>query len=175
MNIAQDRNPKSGKGIVPKRPDVRQRAIKPLTGATQKTTIIMNTKTSETKEQYKARQAKEEQQYKDSKKKKNPNHRVTPNLTPRGRDILMRLQNKSLDTEGERSYTLNEDIVNSRRMNKHELAEAHRRNIEKVDKLKKDLEIMAKESERKLIETIEAKKKEKEESKEPSKLKENES
>lgn len=93
----------------------------------------------QTKEEYKARQAKEEQLYKDSKLKKNPNHRVTPNLTPRGRDILMRLQNKSIDTDGERSYTLNEDIVNSRRMNKHELAEAHRRNNAKIEELKKTL------------------------------------
>lgn len=85
-------------------------------------------------------QERSKQMEKDFKKKKiNPNHIVTPNLTPRGRDILMRLKSKSLDTTGERSYTLNEDIVNSRFMSKHELIQASKRNNEKIDQLKNQL------------------------------------
>lgn len=97
----------------------------------------MTTKTVSNKEEYKAKQQEMEREFK--KKKKNPNHVVTPNLTPRGKDILMRLQNKSLDLEGDRSYTLNEDIVNARRMNKHQLMEAARQNESKIQGLQKTL------------------------------------
>lgn len=90
-----------------------------------------------TKEEF---QAKSKQMERDFKKRKiNPKHIVTPNLTPRGRDILMRLKNKSLDTTGEKSYTLNEDIVNSRFMSKHELIQASKKNNEKIGKLKDQL------------------------------------
>lgn len=90
------------------------------------------------KKDFQEKQKKMEQDYK--RKSKNPNHIVHPNLTPRGRDILMRLQNKSLDTEGNRQYTMNEDIVNARTMSVQELRAAAQRNQAKIEQLRASLE-----------------------------------
>lgn len=99
----------------------------------------MTTKQVKTKADFQAKHAQEKKDFLKNKKRKNPNHVVTPNLTPRGRDIKMRLQNKSLDTEGERSYTLNEDIVNTRFMSKHELRAAAEANQKKINSIQESL------------------------------------
>lgn len=75
---------------------------------------------------------------------KNPKYTVHPNLTPRGKDILRRLQNKSLDTTGERSYTLNEEIVNARLKSRHELFADARANQAKINNLQNSLKENAK-------------------------------
>lgn len=90
-----------------------------------------------TKAEYKAKQEKAELEFR--RRSKNPNHIVRPGLTPRGSDILMRLNNKSLDLTGERSYTLNEDIVNAKNMSRHELIHAAKLNQEKISKLQNSL------------------------------------
>lgn len=75
---------------------------------------------------------------------RNPKFTVHPNLTPRGRDILLRLQNKSLDVTGERSYTLNEEIVNARLKSRHELFADARANQAKINNLQNSLKENAK-------------------------------
>lgn len=91
-----------------------------------------------TKEEYQNKQKQLEKDYR--AKPKNPKYNVTPNLTPRGTDIIKRLQNKSLDTTGERSYTLNEDIVNARMKNKQELIRDAQNNASRIKDLKESLE-----------------------------------
>lgn len=91
-----------------------------------------------TKEEFQEKQKQLEKDYRT--KPKNPKYKVTPNLTPRGIDIIMRLQNKSLDTTGERSYTLNEDIVNARMKSKHEIIKDAQKNASRIKGLKDSLE-----------------------------------
>lgn len=105
----------------------------------------MTTKQVKTKEDFKEKMSTLEQEF--ITRKKHPKYRVSPNLTPRGRDILMRLNNKSLSLQGERSYTQNEEIVNARLMSKHELKAAATDNARKIDGLKKGLEEQFKKAE----------------------------
>lgn len=78
-------------------------------------------------------------------KKKDSKYRVKPNLTPRGKDIMMRLKNRSLNAIGGDNYTLDEEIVETRRLDKVELINRARLNHEKIKGLETKAENLSKE------------------------------
>lgn len=72
-------------------------------------------------------------------KPKNTKYKVHPNLTPRGKDIMIRLRNKSLVTSGGDNYTLDDEIVRASRYNKKDLINKARENAEKIQGYEKEL------------------------------------
>lgn len=74
-------------------------------------------------------------------KREESKYRVIPNLTPRGTDILRRIQNRSLKTEAqdETAYTENDEVVRASRLSKKDLINKARDNQEKIIQLERDI------------------------------------
>jgi len=74
---------------------------------------------------------------KQEQKKRDPKYRVIPNLSLKGKDIMQRVKNRSLDIKSSTTYSLDEEFDNFRRMDK--LDQVNRYN--EVQKMKKDLQL----------------------------------
>lgn len=61
-------------------------------------------------------------------RKKTTEHRVIPNLSLRGEQIMMRLRNGTLKLDPNGTYSLNEKLDEGRRMSRIDAANAHRQN-----------------------------------------------
>lgn len=71
--------------------------------------------------------------------KKDPKFRVIPNLSLKGKDIAMRLKNRTLRIDSDGQYSLEAEIDETRRMSRLDLARKAQENNKKINILQKTL------------------------------------
>lgn len=70
-----------------------------------------------------------------STRKRDPKFKVIPNLSLKGKDIMNRLKNNSLQLQHSGQYSLEEEIDNSRRLSKVEIMHKAKENLENINNL----------------------------------------